>query len=191
MDALTMQHMSAMPAPTWRWLRMNDTTIEIPQGLERVGGTEIEAEDALLDTTATFEGAVAELQERLDAARGGRGEKSGTADSRASVRAAKLAAEDIADLDTPALSRYQRRAALEEDAGDVAAAFETGVGADARAYLGFIAGGAIDARDGGRCRRPGDRPHHRRAGRCRSGKRRRRGCGRLDVRPRDLARRRW
>ena len=143
MDALTMQHMSAMPAPTWRWLRMNDTAIEIPQGLERVGGTEIEAEDALLDTTATFEGAVAELQERLDAARGGRGEKSGTADSRASVRAAKLAAEDIADLDTPALSRYQRRAALEEDAGDVAAAFETGIGADARAYLGFIAGGAI------------------------------------------------
>ena len=143
MDALTMQHMSAMPAPSWRWLLMNDTTIEFPQGLERVGGTEIEAEDALLDTTATFEGAVAELQERLDAARGGRGEKSGTADSRASVRAAKLAAEDIADLDTPALSRYQRRAALEEDAGDVAAAFETGIGADARAYLGFIAGGAI------------------------------------------------
>ena len=134
MDALTMQHMSAMPAPTWRWLRMNDTAIEIPQGLERVGGTEIEAEDALLDTTATFEGAVAELQERLDAARGGRGEKSGTADSRASVRAAKLAAEDIADLDTPALSRY---------AGDIARAFETGIGADARSYLGFIAGGAI------------------------------------------------
>ncbi len=143
MDALTMQHMSAMPAPTWRWLRMNDTAIEIPQGLERVGGTEIEAEDALLDTTATFEGAVTELQERLDAAHGGRGAKSGTADGRASIRAAKLAAEDIADLDTPALSRYQRRAALEEDAGDVARAFETGIGADARAYLGFIAGGAI------------------------------------------------
>ena len=192
MDALTMQHMSAMPAPTWRWLRMNDTAIEIPQGLERVGGTEIEAEDALLDTTATFEGAVAELQERLDAARGGRGEKSGTADSRASVRAAKLAAEDIADLDTPALSRYQRRAALEEDAGDVAAAFETGIGADARAYLGFIAGGAITlateagAEGQATVRITGEQ------GGCRSGKRRRRGCGRLDdVRPRDLARRRW
>lgn len=140
MDALTMQHMSAMPAPTWRWLRMNDTAIEIPQGLERVGGTDIEAEDALLDTTATFENAVAELQERLDAARS---DAADTADSRASVRAAKLAHEDIADLDTPALSRYQRRAALEEDAGDIARAFETGIGADARSYLGFIAGGAI------------------------------------------------
>lgn len=140
MDALTMQHMSAMPAPTWRWLRMNDTAIEIPQGLERVGGTDIEAEDALLDTTATFENAVAELQERLDAARSGAAD---TTDNRASVRAAKLAHEDIADLDTPALSRYQRRAALEEDAGDIARAFETGIGADARSYLGFIAGGAI------------------------------------------------
>lgn len=140
MDALTMQHMSAMPAPTWRWLRMNDTAIEIPPGLERVGGTDIEAEDALLDTTATFENAVAKLQERLDAARS---DATDTTDNRASVRAAKLAHEDIADLDTPALSRYQRRAALEEDAGDIARAFETGIGADARAYLGFIAGGAI------------------------------------------------
>lgn len=140
MDALTMQHMSAMPAPTWRWLRMNDTAIEIPQGLERVGGTDIEAEDALLDTTATFENAVAKLQERLDAARS---DAADTTDNRSSVRAAKLAHEDIADLDTPALSRYQRRAALEEDAGDIARAFETGIGADARSYLGFIAGGAI------------------------------------------------
>lgn len=163
MDALTMQHMSAMPAPTWRWLRMDDTKIEIPAGLERAGNVAIEAEDALLDTTETFEGAVAELQERLDAERGGTGAASAgaagaagaagtakaagtaspTAPERASVRAAKLSSEDIADLDTPALSHYQRRAALEEDAGDIATAFGTGIGADARAYLGFLAGGAV------------------------------------------------
>lgn len=139
MDALTMQHMSAMPAPTWRWLRMNDTEIEVPEGLERMDGASVEAEDALLDTTESFEAAVAGLQERLDAARGG---VQGS-DDRACVRAAQRAREDVADLDTPALSRYQRRAALEEAAGDVAAAFETGIGADARAYLGFLAGSTI------------------------------------------------
>lgn len=139
MDALTMQHMSAMPAPTWRWLRMNDTEIEIPEGLERMDGASVEAEDALLDTAESFESAVAGLQERLDAARAG---AQGT-DDRACVRAARRATEDVADLDTPALSRYQRRAALEEAAGDVAAAFETGIGADARAYLGFLAGDTI------------------------------------------------
>lgn len=139
MDALTMQHMSAMPAPTWRWLRMNDTEIEVPEGLERMDGALVEAEDALLDTTESFEAAVAGLQERLDAARSG---VQGS-DDRACVRAAKRAHEDVADLDTPALSRYQRRAALEEAAGDVAAAFETGIGADARAYLGFLAGSTI------------------------------------------------
>ncbi|OUN86227.1 ABC transporter permease [[Collinsella] massiliensis] len=139
MDALTMQHMSAMPAPTWRWLRMNDTEIEVPEGLERMDGASVEAEDALLDTTESFEAAVAGLQERLDAARGG---VQGS-DDRACVRAAQRAREDVADLDTPALSRYQRRAALEEAAGDVTAAFETGIGADARAYLGFLAGSTI------------------------------------------------
>ncbi len=139
MDALTMQHMSAMPAPTWRWLRMNDTEIEVPEGLERMDGASVEAEDALLDTTDSFEAAVAGLQERLDAARGG----AQGSDDRACVRAAQRSHEDVADLDTPALSRYQRRAALEEAAGDVAAAFETGIGADARAYLGFLAGSTI------------------------------------------------
>ena len=143
MDALTMQHMSAMPAPTWRWLRMDDAQIELPNGLERIAGARIEAEDQLLDTTATFESSVAELQKRLDAARDEHRAAGGAPDCRASIRAAQRASEDIADLDTPALSRYQRRAALEELAGDVASAFETGIGADARAYLGFIAGGAV------------------------------------------------
>lgn len=143
MDALTMQHMSAMPAPTWRWLRMDDAQIKVPNGLERIAGARIEAEDQLLDTTATFETAVAELQKRLDAARDEHRATGDAPDCRASIRAAQRASEDIADLDTPALSRYQRRAALEELAGDVASAFETGIGADARAYLGFIAGGAV------------------------------------------------
>ena len=58
-----------MPAPTWGWLRMNDTQIEIPMSLAPGGSTEVDAEDRLFDHAMSFEGAVAELQARLDAAR--------------------------------------------------------------------------------------------------------------------------
>ena len=141
MDALTIRHASAMPAPTWSWLKMNDTTIEIPADLERAGAADIDAPQALFDHARAFEVAVAELQDRLGA---------GTqADGRACVRAAAAggtradASGDLGDLDIPALSRYQERACREEVAGDVAAAFETGVGRDARAYLNFLAGETV------------------------------------------------
>ena len=164
MDSLTIKHANAMPAPTWGWLRMNDTQIEIPMSLAPGGSMEVEAEDRLFDHAMSFEGAVAELQARLDAARAAADEDS-TGDDRACVRAAlaenaaRNAAADsaaempgtaetaesgsasapAADLELPALSRYQKRASLEEAALDVATAFETGIGADARAYLNFLA----------------------------------------------------
>ena len=153
-----------MPAPTWGWLRMNDTQIEIPMSLAPGGSMEVDAEDRLFDHAMSFEGAVAELQARLDAARATANEGS-AGDDRACVRAAlaENAARNVAadgaaempgtaetaesgsanapaaDLELPALSRYQKRAALEEAALDVATAFETGIGADARAYLNFLA----------------------------------------------------
>ena len=71
MDALTIKHASAMPAPTWSWLRMNDTKLEIPCALERVRAVTVEADETLTETHASFEGAVAKLQERLDAERAG------------------------------------------------------------------------------------------------------------------------
>lgn len=164
MDSLTIKHANAMPAPTWGWLRMNDTQIEIPMSLAPGGSMEVEAEDRLFDHAMSFEGAVAELQARLDAARAAADEDS-TGDDRACVRAAlaENAARNVAaggaaemtgtagtaesgsasastsDLELPALSRYQKRASLEEAALDVATAFETGIGADARAYLNFLA----------------------------------------------------
>ncbi len=49
------------------------------------------------------------------------------------------ASASTSNLELPALSRYQKRASLEEAALDVATAFETGIGADARAYLNFLA----------------------------------------------------
>ena len=159
MDALAINHANAMPAPTWGWLRMNDATIEIPAGLTRIPAASIDAETVMTETNAGFSGALAELQERLDAARGD------TADERACVqaalghtgamaaaKAAASAADDpdaassaddtgLGDLDIPALSRYQERATLEEVACDVALAFETGMGRDAASYLNFLAGG--------------------------------------------------
>lgn len=164
MDSLTIKHANAMPAPTWGWLRMNDTQIEIPMSLAPGGSMEVEAEDCLFDHAMSFEGAVAELQARLDTARAAADEDS-TGDDRACVRAALAenaarnapadsAAEmpgtaemaesgsaiaSTSNLELPALSRYQKRASLEEAALDVATAFETGIGADARAYLNFLA----------------------------------------------------
>ena len=137
MDAITIKHASAMPAPTWSWLRMNDTDIRIPDGLERACDVKIEAGDGLTSRHASFEGALADLQERLDAAR------AGAADGRASVRAATEPDRGAADLETPALSAYEKRAVLEEVEGDVAKAFETGVGRDARSYLNMLAGGTV------------------------------------------------
>ena len=34
MEALKIRNASAMPAPTWSWLRMNAATLEVPEGLE-------------------------------------------------------------------------------------------------------------------------------------------------------------
>ena len=137
MESLKIQHASAMPAPTWSWLRMNDTNIEIPVELARIRAVTVEADEDLTETHASFEGALAGLQERLDAAR------TGTEDTRACVRAASRETESLDDLDTPALSAYQLRATREEVANDVAAAFETGVHIDVRSYLNFLAGSTV------------------------------------------------
>lgn len=135
MDALTIRNANAMPAPTWSWLKMNDTKITVPAGLERDCQVAIEAASDLFEAHASFEGAVEGLQARLDAA------SAGAVDDRAIIRAAKGADAGASDLDTPALSAYERRCALSQAAGDVSADFETGVGRDARAYLNFLAGG--------------------------------------------------
>ncbi len=135
MPGMTIRHASAMPAPTWSWLKMNDVTVQIPDGLERNCQVEIEAGDTL-DNTTSFEGSVAALQERIDAEREGV-----QADGRAMVTAATGSDRGAEELDTPALSTYERRAVLSEVSSDIAADFETGVGADMRAYLNFLAGG--------------------------------------------------
>ena len=135
MPGMTIRHASAMPAPTWSWLKMNDVTIQLPDDLERNCQVEIEAGDTL-DNTTSFEGSVAALQERIDSARTDK-----PADERATVTAATGADRGAEELDIPALSTYEHRAVLSEVACDIANDFETGVGADMRAYLNFLAGG--------------------------------------------------
>lgn len=135
MPGMTIRHASAMPAPTWSWLKMNDVTIQIPDELERNCQVEIEAGDTL-DNTTSFEGSVAALQERIDSAR-----TDTPADERAMITAATGADRGAEELDIPALSTYEHRAVLSEIACDIANDFETGVGADMRAYLNFLAGG--------------------------------------------------
>lgn len=135
MDALVIKKANAMPAPTWSWLKMNETKVAVPAGLERDCQVVIENAGDLLETHASFEGAVEKLQQRVDARRGD------DADTRAILRAAQGHDAGASDLDTPALSSYEKKVALSQIAGDVAADFETGVGRDARAYLNFLAGG--------------------------------------------------
>lgn len=135
MPGMTIRHASAMPAPTWSWLKMNDVTIQIPDDLERNCQVEIEAGDTL-DNTTSFEGSVAALQERIDSARTDK-----LADERAMITAATGDDRGAEELDIPALSTYEHRAVLSEIACDIANDFETGVGADMRAYLTLLAGG--------------------------------------------------
>lgn len=135
MPGMTIRHASAMPAPTWSWLKMNDVTIQIPDDLERNCQVEIEAGDTL-DNTTSFEGSVAALQARIDSTRTDK-----PADERAMITAATSADRGAEELDIPALSTYEHRAVLSEIACDIANDFETGVGADMRAYLNFLAGG--------------------------------------------------
>lgn len=135
MPGMTIRHASAMPAPTWSWLKVNDVTIQIPDDLERNCQVEIEAGDTL-DNTTSFEGSVAALQERIDSARTDK-----PADERAMITAATSDDRGAEELDIPALSTYEHRAVLSEIACDIANDFETGVGADMRAYLNFLAGG--------------------------------------------------
>lgn len=137
MDAITIKHAGAMPAPTWGWLKMNDTQIPIPAGMARGGDIVVEAAQELTSTSLSFEGAVAALQERVDTARGD------AQDARACIQAVQeqhTPGADLGDLNIPALSTYQERACKEELANDVSAAFTTGMGIDTRSYLNFAAG---------------------------------------------------
>ena len=41
----TLEHVNAMPAPTWGWLRMNETKLELADELAAAPQTAVEVED--------------------------------------------------------------------------------------------------------------------------------------------------
>ncbi len=140
MDALTLNNVNAMPAPTWHRLQMNETTIEVPTGLAGAHDIVIEGEQELHGEAGAFDAAVAAMQRELDERR-----VTELADTRAMLKAAE---DDVDphDLNIPALSTYEKRAVREEAAQDIAAAFECGMGPEVKAYLENAAGGAENRR---------------------------------------------
>ncbi|ACV23679.1 cysteine desulfurase activator complex subunit SufD [Slackia heliotrinireducens] len=128
MDAITLQHVNAMPAPTWHRLKMNDTDVELPEGLEQVCSVAMDVDAALIADEGAFELAMGEMQERFEAALAAAGPR------------VPLAGKPATSLDDTAYSNYQIAAAAAEAEEDVAATFETGMGNDTHAFLLEAAG---------------------------------------------------
>lgn len=131
-SSFSIEQVNAMPAPTWYRLQVNDTTITVPCGLSACSDIEIELNNVSIGSQGAFEEALKAYQQKLDA------QRTSEADSRAVVRAAQADGEDVDNLDIPALSAYQKRTVSEEIAGDVAQAFETGMGDSVTQYLNDV-----------------------------------------------------
>ena len=134
MGADVLNNVNAMPAPTWHRLDMNETAVELPEGLSFAAQAEVEAAAELIGEAGAFDAAVAALQERVDEARA-----AGPADTRAILKAVDPDV-DPANLDIPALSTYEHKAVRQEMANNVAEAFECGMGEQATAWLAEAAG---------------------------------------------------
>ncbi|MDO4442885.1 MAG: SufD family Fe-S cluster assembly protein, partial [Slackia sp.] len=112
------------PAPTWHRLRMNGTVLREDLPAHAQPAT-IESSGFIAHAPAdAFERAIAHLQARIG-------------DSR---NAACDAPADEKSLDAPALSSYQRHVAHREARGDIAEAFRTGAGPEARSLAENLAG---------------------------------------------------
>ena len=77
MGADVLNNVNAMPAPTWHRLDMNETAVELPEGLSFAAQVEVEAAAELIGEAGAFDTAVAALQERVDAHRLPRGKEHG------------------------------------------------------------------------------------------------------------------
>lgn len=114
MEARIFEHASAMPAPTWYFLHMNDATIEIPAQLSCEADAVIETDATLGDATAFVE-AMEAAQTAWDKIYG---------DKPVLTNAVDEQAEELGGL---ALSTYQKKADAMEQAKSLAASFEQGM----------------------------------------------------------------
>lgn len=122
MEARIFEHASAMPAPTWYFLHMNDATIEIPAQLSCEADAVIETDATLGDATAFVE-AMEAAQTAWDKVYG---------DKPVLTNAVDEQAEELGGL---ALSAYQKKADAMEQAKSLAASFEQGMGEEVSDWI--------------------------------------------------------
>ena len=128
---------SAMPAPTWHFLNMNDTEIEIPEGLAISPNVEVSEPWCAHAASDEFEDAMARAQKDWEETH-----PEPTAEEIA-AREEFLAAEADATYGGTAQSGYQIGADAIEESRSLSVAFETGIGGEAAAYLRYAAGNRI------------------------------------------------
>lgn len=128
---------SAMPAATWHFLNMNDTVIEIPEGLAVTPCVKVSEPWSAKGDADEFENAMADAQEAWELAH-----PAPTA-AELAAREEYLAAEADATYGGTAQSAYQVVADAIEESRSLAVAFEHGVGDEAAAYLRYAAGERI------------------------------------------------
>ncbi|MDY5661213.1 MAG: SufD family Fe-S cluster assembly protein [Coriobacteriales bacterium] len=135
MEARTLNNVSAMPAPTWHWLHMNDATVEVPEGLDAASDFAIDAAEG---TSGAFDAAMAAAQKAWDAEHEGYEYQRNYTD------------EQAEKLGGTSLSAYQQGVDEVEASKDLARMFDMGMGGDATAYLREVAGTArvIEAKRG-------------------------------------------
>ena len=136
-QAQTFGRASAMPAATWHFLNMNDTAIEIPEGLAVSPCVKVSEPWNAKGAADEFDNALADAQEEWELAH-----PAPTA-AQLAAREEYLAAEADATYGGTAQSAYQVVADSIEEARSLAVAFEHGVGDEAAAYLRYAAGERI------------------------------------------------
>ena len=136
-QAIVFERASAMPAPTWHFLKMNDTSIEVPENLAIDPHVSVSAPYSARGAEDEFENALADAQEAWED-----DHPELTDEERAELEAYR-AAEADATYGGTAQSAYQMGADAIEESRSLAVAFEHGVGEEAAAYLRYAAGKRI------------------------------------------------
>lgn len=130
METTILHKVNAMPAPTWNRLHVNDTEVEIPQGLVPAQSASVQADGSLLGNTDAFDLAMDRLQREIY----GKKDENDTEEALSSPNGTKEGIEQSA------LSSFQAISARREALRSVTAAFETGMGTEAFDYLRSAAG---------------------------------------------------
>ena len=133
-NALTLEHVGAMPAPTWHFLKMNEAIVEIPEGLDIAPDVTVDAPWSAQAASDEFENALLEAQEAWEAEH-----PALTAEEQARIEEARAAEADVTYGGT-AQSAYQIGADALEEARSLSMAFECGLGDEATAALRYFAG---------------------------------------------------